>query len=100
MPSAGAPPMRRSVLTACLLALTLTGCAARQGQLLPPDTDHDELMAAIAARGQDTSADGIPPTPESSRAADFVIETSKVATATAYVFAELLYGLGQAGWHR
>jgi hypothetical protein len=89
--------MRKCVLTACLLALTLAGCATPQKQFLPPDTDHDELMAAIAAKGQDTSGDGIPPTPESSTAANWVSGTATVAECAAYIGGYLLFAVAKAG---
>jgi hypothetical protein len=47
--------MRRVVVMAWLVAITLTGCAARQVEFVPPGVDRDELAAAIARSGQDTS---------------------------------------------
>jgi hypothetical protein len=96
-------PMRRSLLAACVLVATLSGCAARQGELVPPGTDRDELLAAIAAHGQDTSPDGIPPTQRSSVVASCANGALVVAEGTGYVALKLLEVVAQAGsnhgWH-
>jgi hypothetical protein len=96
-------PMRRSMLAACVLAATLTGCAARQGELLPPGTDRDELLAAIAAQGQDTSPDGVPPTQRSSVVASCANGALVIAEGTGYVALKLLEAAAQVGsnarWH-
>jgi hypothetical protein len=92
--------MRRSLLAACVLIATLTGCAARQGELLSPGTDRNELLADIAARGQDTSADGIPPRHDSSVVASCANGALLVAEGTGYVALKLLEAAAQSGWHR
>jgi hypothetical protein len=95
--------MRRSLLAACVLIATLTGCAARQGELLPPGTDRNELLADIAAHGQDTSPDGVPPTQRSSVVASCANGALIVAEGSGYIAIKFLEAVAQAGsnarWH-
>jgi hypothetical protein len=59
---AGAPVMRRVVVIACVLALLTTGCATHRVEFVPAGVDRDELAAAIARQGQDSTPDEHAPT--------------------------------------
>ncbi len=52
--------MRRYLLTACLCASTLTGCASRPPEFVPAGADREALTAAIRNKGQDTSLEAGP----------------------------------------
>ena len=95
--------MRRVVVVACLVAVTLGGCATHPAQFVPAGVDREGLAAAIRQRGEDTAAEGgppeYPPPPAQSvldRAPEVVILTGAYAVlGTLYVAGFILYALAK-----
>jgi hypothetical protein len=77
--------MRKVIVIACLIAVTLNGCAARRAEVLPPDTDPNQLAATIAQRGQEVPHEALPPSPEPAAADKALDKAARVAVVVAVV---------------
>jgi hypothetical protein len=107
MSGIGEVAMRRAVVAACLVSLVLSGCAAPQTEFVAAGTDREQLMAAIARRGEVITRDDVatterPTSPQSrlDKSVQFVIETTPIVVGCvllAPVFVAAMIAKGRAG---
>jgi len=57
----GTAIVRNLVVMVCLVTVTVSGCASRSTEFVPPDVNREELIATIIRQGQEPAHETPPP---------------------------------------